>query len=77
MKTTFELRNWLTANKETILAEYEKLKKERFFNGISLKEFMILVMNMMANNKPKSEKRCASLLPTILGTISFNNSTIK
>lgn len=77
MKATFNLKDFLTANKETVLINYEKLKKEQFFNGISLKDFMILVMNMMANNNPKSDKRAAYLLPTILGTIVFNNSTIK
>lgn len=76
MKATFNLKDFLTANKEAVLIAYEKLTKERFFNEICLKEFMILVMNMMANNNPKSDKRAASLLPTILGTIIFNNSKI-
>ena len=74
MKATFELRTWLSENRETIISEYEQLSNEEFFNGMSLQNFMIAVLNTMAINNPKSEKRSASLLPHVMGNIYFNNS---
>ena len=74
MKVTFELRAWLSENRETVIAVYDRTAKNEFFTGISLKDFMSRVYTMMANNNPKTEKRAASLLPTILGDVAYNVS---
>lgn len=74
MKATFELKTWLSENRETVISVYNETAKNEFFTGISLKDFMVRVYTMMANNNPKSEKRAASLLPTILGNVAYNVS---
>lgn len=74
MKATFELRTWLSENRNTIISEYEKLSNEEFFNGMSLQNFMLDILKVMTINNPKSEKRAASLLPFIMSDIYFNNS---
>jgi hypothetical protein len=74
MKNAFNLQNFLSANRSTIIASYEDITTNQFFTGISLKDFMLKIIGRMNDNNPKSEKRAASLLPTILGEVSFNNS---
>jgi hypothetical protein len=71
---TFELKNWMTENRELVINVYNETSKNEFFIGISLKDFMLKVYNMMNINNPKSEKRAASLLPTILGYVAYNVS---
>lgn len=73
---TFELRTWMTENRETVISKYNDLTKEEFFNGITLKDFMLIIYKAMSINNPKSDKRAASLLPTIIGNVYFNNSKI-
>ena len=72
----FEIRNWMTENREVVIAKYDNLKNEPFFTGISLKDFMIAVMNLMISNEVKSEKRASNMLPTLIGCIYHNNSKI-
>lgn len=74
---TFELKSWMTENREVVIEKYNKLTAEKFYNGISLKDFMIQVYNLMVINNPKSEKRAASLLPDIIGNVYVNNSKIE
>lgn len=76
MKSTFELRNWMTQNREMVIASYKQLTNEKFFNGISLKDFMVQVYNRMVENNPKSDKRASSLIGGILESVSHNNSKI-
>ena len=77
MTTKFELRNWLSENREIVIAEYNSLTNDKFFNGISLKDFMVSVMKAMSMNNPKSEKRAASLLPNVMSRISADCSSIE
>ena len=77
MKAAFNLKNFLTENKAMVLTSYENLTKEKFFNGISLKDFMLQVMNVMQINNPKSEKRAATLLPSLVSMVIVNNSKIE
>ena len=74
--TTFNINNWLGENRETVIAKYNDLINEKFFSGISLKSFMIEVLNMMIANNIKSEKRAASILPFVLGNVCMNNSKV-
>lgn len=76
MKATFELRTWLSENRETVISKFNALTEERFYNGIDMKSFMIEVLKGMEMNNPKSEKRAASLLPFIMGNIYMNNSKV-
>jgi len=77
MKTTFEIKTWLSENREIVISEYAKLENEKFFNGMSLKDFMVAVLNAMIRNNVKSEKRAANLLPFLMGDIYFNNSKVE
>lgn len=76
MKAKFELRNWMSENRNVILAKYEALKTEQFFNGISLKEFMLQVLASMEMNNVRSEKTAASKLPFLMGNVYFENSKL-
>ena len=77
MKAIFNLKDFLTANKETVLINYEKLTKQEFYNGITLKDFMLQVLNVMQNNNPKSEKRASSLLPMLISMTLVSNSRME
>jgi len=74
MKNDFNLQKFLSENRNTIIASYEAITTNQFFTGISLKDFMLKIISRMNDNNPKSEKRAASLLPTILGEVAYNNS---
>jgi len=74
MKNAFNLQNFLSENRNTVIEQYNDISTNYFFTGITLKDFMLKVYNDLANNNPRSEKRAASLLPTILGAVAFNNS---
>lgn len=74
MKAKFEVTNWLSANRESIIAKYEALTKEKFFQGQSLKMFMIEVLQAMQRNNVKSEKTAASKLPFLMGQVYFDFS---
>lgn len=76
MKTQFELKAWLSENRETVISKYNDLTKEEFFNGITLNNFMIQVLNSMVRNNIKSANRASSMLPFLMGDIYFNNSKI-
>ncbi len=76
MKNSFNLQKFLSENRNTIIAKYNEIAANQFFSGITLKDFMIAIFNLMVNNNPRSDKRAASLLPTILGQVAFNNSKI-
>jgi len=73
---TFTLTTWLTENREIVIAKYEALKSEQFFNGITLKEFMVKILKAMQMNNVKSEKRAASMLPFLMSNICFQASTV-
>jgi len=74
MKAKFEITKWLSENRESIIAKYEELKNENFFQGQSLKDFMTAILNAMLMNNVKSEKRAASMLPFLMGNVYFEFS---
>ena len=76
MKATFDLQTWLSDNREVVISKYNELTTEQFFNNITLKEFMLEVINAMVRNNIKSEKRAENMLPFYLGDIYCNNSKI-
>lgn len=75
MKAKFEITKWLSENRESIIAKYEELKNENFFQGQSLKDFMVAILNAMVINNVKSEKRAASMLPFLMGNVYFEFSS--
>ena len=76
MKTQFELKTWLSENRETVIGKYNKLTQEKFFNGITLKDFMLQVMSVLVRNNVKSEKTASKILLIALGEIYMNNSKV-
>jgi len=76
MKTHFELKSWMTENRETVINNYNELTKEKFFNGITLRDFMVAVMQAMVMNNPKSDKRAAGLLPYIMSSVYASNCEV-
>jgi hypothetical protein len=74
MKAKFEITKWLSENRETIISKYDSLKSETFFQGQSLKDFMMAILNAMLMNSVKSEKRASSMLPFLMGNVYFEFS---
>lgn len=74
MATKFNLRSFLAENRDTVISNYESLKNEKFFNGITLRDFMIQVMCSMSD--VKSEARAKRFLPHIIGQVYCDNSRI-
>jgi len=77
MKTAFTTQNFLANNREYVIAKYNEISVNEFFNGISLKEFMMQVLTIMNNNNPKSEKRAASLLADVVSLVMVKNTKIE
>ena len=73
---TFEIKTWLGENRDVIIAKYNNLTSNKFYNGITLKNFMIEILNAMVRNNVKSEKRAAKLLPQFLDDTFYKNSSI-
>jgi hypothetical protein len=71
---TFNLTEFLKENREIVIASYDKIKGSEFFTQITLSQFMTTILNRMAQQNAKSAKRAMSILPTIIGEVSFNNS---
>lgn len=76
MAAKFEITNWMSENREVVIAKYEALKNEQYFNGISLKDFMVQVLNLMVINNVKSANRAESMLPFLMGNVYHKNSKI-
>lgn len=76
MAAKFEIREFLTANRDEVIAKYNKLTEERFFNGISLRDFMLQVLHIMTINGFKSEKAASRLFPFLLSDVYYNNCSI-
>ncbi len=77
MRTKFELKSWMTENREIVISKYEELAKEEHFNGISMRDFMVKVLNTMIMNNVRSAKRAASMLPQIMDNIYYANCEIQ
>ena len=76
MKAQFEIKNFLANNREVVIAKYNELQNENFFDGISLKDFMFEVMNLFVMNRVKSEKTATSKLPFFISMIFCKHNTI-
>ena len=76
MKAAFEINKFMTENREMVISKYNELTEEKYFNGISLKGFMVQVLNLMIIQRCDSKKRAADLLPRIVGNIYCENSKV-
>ena len=76
MATKFQLKNFLSENREEVIGKFNELKEEQHYNGVSLKQFMLEVFNQMNQNNPRSDKKAASLLPFVMGDVYYNNSKV-
>jgi hypothetical protein len=72
----FEIRTWMSENRELVIASYEALTNEKFFNGVSLKVYMTEVLNAMVMNRIGSAKTASAKLPFLMGNIYVNNSKV-
>ena len=73
---TFDLKSWMSENREVVISKYENLKNEKFYNGVPLKTFMTEILNLMTIQNIKSEARAAKMLPILMGNVYFNHSKI-
>ena len=76
MKAAFTTQQFLSDNRNLVIEGYNKAASSQFFNQISLKDFMVKVLNIMNNNNPKSEKRAASLLPHVISMVITSSTKI-
>ena len=74
MTKQFNIQNFLSENREVVISKYNEISNNKFFTGITLKDFMMQVYSRMDQQNAKSEKKASSILPTILGEVAFNNS---
>lgn len=76
MKKQFNLTETLKERREIVIAKYNSLTEEKFFDGITLRNFMVEVMNMCIINRIASEKTLDCQLPNFMGEIYFNHSKV-
>ena len=76
MKKQFDLKNWITANREQVIESYNDFTNEELFNNISLKNYMLQVFSSMQRNNIRSAKMSESKLPFLMGNVYFNNSKV-
>lgn len=77
MKAKFDLKTWMTDNRETVIAKFEKLQAEENYNGCTLKSFMTQVFQMMVNNRISSANQAESKLPHMMGFVYVANNRIE
>ena len=74
--TTFNLKNWLTENRNQISDFYNQLSQEQFFSNVSKRHFGIEVYNMMSINNPRSEKKAKDVLKNVLYQLEGKHTEI-
>lgn len=77
MKKQFELKSWLSENRQVVIDQYNKTSTHQFFSGISLKDFMYQILDTMVVNNIKSENTASKKLPVIMEHICSNNTKIE
>lgn len=74
---TFNLKSFLTENKEQVLYVYADYSTHATFNGTSLKSYMVDVMNNMMLNNPRSEAKAKNLFSQIIYTCAYKITEIQ
>lgn len=75
MKAKFDIKNFLSENREYLISQYNKLTTERFFSGISLRDFMVDVMRKMSYYK--SEKTANRFFIDVVDEVYMANRSIQ
>ena len=73
---TFNLTSELSNRRETVIAKYNSLKENKFFDGCTLKTLMLEVMQMCKINRCASVKTLDAKLPFFLGQIISDHTRI-
>ena len=74
---TFNLTEELTKRRESVIAEYNSLTAEKFFDGCSLRTFMVEVMQMCQINRIGSAKTLDAKLPFFMGKVYVKHSKVQ
>jgi len=72
----FNLIEALSARREQVIKQYNDLREEKFFDGISLRDFMYEVIGGCQCNKIASEKRLDNSLISIVGIVYMRHCNI-
>ena len=72
----FELKTWLSENRNQILDFYNALSENEFFSGVSKKEFGTEVFRAMGFNNVKSEKTAVKTLSHVLYRLESKHTQI-
>lgn len=72
----FDMREYLHTRRDEVIAKYTQLTQDPFFDGITLKAFMLEFMYRMQLNC-KSEKRAISEFPWILSSTFCDHKRIE
>lgn len=76
MKTKFNLLEALGSRREMVINKYNDLTAERFFDGVSLKGFMVEVMNGCVAARVTTENSLNRMLPIVMGEVYVNHSKV-
>lgn len=74
-------QEFLKSKREQVIASFNQLTTEEFYNGISLKSFMVEVMDAYARNytdkKGDVTAKGIRMLAYVLGDVYFDNSRVE
>lgn len=73
---TFNLTEELSQRREIVINKYNSLTENNFFDGCTLRSFMLEVMQMCKNNRISSVKTLEAKLPLFCGFVASNHSRI-
>lgn len=73
----FELKTWMSENRDRVSEYFEMLKEEEFYNNCSLRSFGMEVYTFMANNNIKSANSAEKTLQHALSSAYLNNSKLE
>lgn len=76
MKKVFDLKVWMSENRNFVIEKFEGLQNEVHYNGITLKDFMVQVWNEMNRQRLTNEKQASQKLPFMVSNVVFENSTV-
>ena len=76
MKTTFNLTEELHARRDLVIEQYNELTKGQFFDGITLRNYMLEVIKACQVNRIRTAKSLDKQLPIFLYYISYEHNRI-
>lgn len=74
---TFNLTEQLSKRREQVIAKYNELTNEQFFDGCTLRTFMVEIMQMCQINHIASEKTLDAKLAFFIGNIYCSHKKIQ